>query len=218
MPWRFLNRRDAGVELAAKLRAHAHARDDVLVLALPRGGVPVGYEVAQALGAGFDVLIVRKLGVPKHPELAMGAIASGGARYLNDEVLRHAGIDAATLLAVELRERRELDRRERLYRGTRPASPVRGKTVILVDDGIATGASMHVAAAAVRSLAPARLVVAVPVAPAEATQWFVGVADDFVCVHSPRHFQAVGDLYREFGQVTDNEVRELLGHAHPPRP
>lgn len=212
MIWRFLDRRDAGRQLAAKLEAYA-GRDDVLVLALPRGGVPVGYEVAHALGAPLDVLTVRKLGVPRQPELAMGAIASGGAVFLNEGVLRAAGVGDAVLHAVEKRERVELERRERLYRGARAALQVRGKTVVLVDDGMATGASMQAGVMALRSLQPARIVVAVPVAPAAAAERMDAVADEFVRVLTEVEFYAVGQFYRDFEQVTDEQVRELLDEA-----
>lgn len=213
MPRRFLDRRDAGVQLAAKLKTYAGGQD-VLVLALPRGGTPVGYEVARALGAELDVLVVRKLGLPQQPELAMGAIASGGARYLNEAVLQGAGISETMLRAVESLERLELERRERLYRRTRPTPRVRGRTIIVVDDGLATGASMRAALMAVRSLAPARLVAAVPVAPAAAARRLGDAADDLVCVESPRRFQSVGDFYHEFGQTPDAEVRALLERAY----
>lgn len=213
IPGRFLDRRDAGVQLAAKLKTYAGGQD-VLVLSLPRGGTPVGYEVARALGAELDVLVVRKLGLPQQPELAMGAIASGGARYLNEAVLQDAGISKTMLRAVESLERLELERRERLYRGTRPAPRVRGRTIIVVDDGLATGASMRAALMAVRSLAPARLVAAVPVAPADAARRLGNAADDFVCVEGPRRFQSVGDFYHEFGQIPDAEVRALLERAY----
>lgn len=213
MESRFFDRRDAGRRLAETLQAFA-GRNDVLVLALPRGGVPVGYEVARALGANFDVLIVRKLGVPYHPELAMGAIASGDAVYLNPSVIRNTGVSQHEIDAVMQREREELIRRERLYRGKRPPVEVRGKTVILVDDGIATGASMHAAVMALRGRHPARIVVAVPVAPAEAPGRFAEDADDFVAVMSPEDFYAVGQFYALFDQTSDDEVRELLALFH----
>ncbi|WHZ18032.1 MAG: Phosphoribosyl transferase domain protein [Rhodanobacteraceae bacterium] len=212
MIWRFSDRRDAGRQLAAKLEAYA-GRGDVVVLALPRGGVPVGYEVAHALGVPLDVLIVRKLGVPQQPELAMGAIASGGAVFLNEGVLRAAGVGDAALHAVAARERAELERRETLYRGARPALEVRGKTVIVVDDGMATGASMQAAVMALRSRQPARVVVAVPVAPAGAAERMDEVADEFVRVLTEVEFYAVGQFYRDFEQVTDEEVRQWLDEA-----
>ncbi|MDE2345366.1 MAG: phosphoribosyltransferase, partial [Gammaproteobacteria bacterium] len=173
----FPNRSEAGSRLAQRLQAYA-GRDQVLVLALPRGGVPVGYEVARALGVELDVLIVRKLGVPHQPELAMGAIASGGARYLNQEVLQLARVSDAELQPVLAAETRELERRERVYRGDRPPSAIAGRTVILVDDGMATGASMRAAVLALRSKSPTRIVVAVPVAPEDASERLAGAADE----------------------------------------
>lgn len=212
MIWHFRNRRDAGRQLAAKLEAYA-GRDDVLVLALPRGGVPVGYEVARALGAPLDVLTVRKLGVPQQPELAMGAIASGGAMFINQDILKAAGVSDAALHAVGVRERAELERREKLYRGARPAPEIHGKTVIVVDDGMATGASMHAAVLALRSLRPARLVVAVPMAPADAARRLDDLVDAFVCGLTVEEFRAVGQFYRDFEQVMDVDVRQLLDEA-----
>lgn len=212
MIWHFRNRRDAGRRLAAKLEAYA-GRDDVLVLALPRGGVPVGYEVAHALGAPLDVLTVRKLGVPRQPELAMGAIASGGAMFINQDILKSAGVSDAALHAAGARARAELERREKLYRGVRPAPEIHGKTVIVVDDGMATGASMHAAVLALRSLQPARLVVAVPMAPADAARRLEGLVDAFVCELTVEEFRAVGQFYRDFEQVADVDVRGLLDEA-----
>lgn len=212
MIWHFRNRRDAGRQLAAKLEAYA-GRDDVLVLALPRGGVPVGYEVARALGAPLDVLTVRKLGVPQQPELAMGAIASGGAMFINQDILKAAGVSDAALHAVGVRERAELERREKLYRGARPVLEIHGKTVIVVDDGMATGASMHAAVLALRSLRPARLVVAVPMAPADAARRLDDLVDAFVCGLTVEEFRAVGQFYRDFEQVMDVDVRQLLDEA-----
>jgi putative phosphoribosyl transferase len=209
MFWLFHDRFDAGRQLAGILKAYA-GRDDVIVLGLPRGGVPVAHEVATALGAPLDVLVVRKLGLPRQPELAMGAIASGGAMYLNEDVLRSIPVDEATVHAVERRERVELARRERLYRGKRSPPQVRGRTVIVVDDGLATGASMQAAVMALRSLRPARIVVAVPVAPADAIRRLDGVPDDFVCVLTASDFRAVGQFYRDFDQTTDAQVRQLL--------
>lgn len=208
----FRDRRDAGRQLAARLLPYS-GRRDVLVLALPRGGVPIGFEVAHALGVELDVLVVRKLGVPEQPELAMGAIASGGARYINHNVLRCAGVDASTLRAVETEERAELARRERLYRGNRPALKVRGRTVIVVDDGIATGASMQAATIALRSLQPAWIVVAVPVAPGDAEERLGEAMDELVCVYRPFRFHAVGQFYQRFEQTADEEVRALLERA-----
>lgn len=205
----FDSRHAAGRILAGKLRAYAD-RTDVVVLALPRGGVPVGYEVAKALGADLDVLIVRKLGVPGHSELAMGAIASGGAIHLNRDVIAMARIGQHDIERVMAEEYRELERREALYRGARPPAPVEGRTVIVVDDGIATGASMHAALRALRSRKPGKIVVAVPVAPADAPERIKDVSDEFVAVLLPADFQAVGQFYREFGQTGDDEVRTLL--------
>lgn len=209
---RFLNRRDAGRQLAAKLEAYA-GHGDVVVLALPRGGVPVGYEVAHALGMPLEVLTVRKLGVPRQPELAMGAVASGGAVFLNHSILQATGVSDTALRAVEAKERAELDRREKLYRGARPPVQIRGKTVIVVDDGMATGASMHAAVQALRSLQPARVVVAVPVASAEAARRLEDVVDAFVCGLTTAEFRAVGQFYRDFDPTTDEEVCGLLDAA-----
>jgi putative phosphoribosyl transferase len=208
----FRNRTDAGRRLAKKLRRYA-GRDDVVVLALPRGGVPVGHEVARALGAPLDVFLVRKLGVPGHEELAMGAIASGGVRVVNDDVVRQLDIPARELDRAAASELRELERRERAYRGDRPPLALRGKTVILVDDGLATGATMRAAVVAVRRLGPARVVVAVPVGSAEMCGEFEAEADEVVCATEPDPFLAVGYWYEDFGQTTDDEVRALLAEA-----
>ncbi|HEX5959905.1 MAG TPA: phosphoribosyltransferase [Rhodanobacteraceae bacterium] len=212
MASRFLDRRDAGRQLAERLRKYA-GRPDVVVLALPRGGVPVGCEVARALDAPLDVLVVRKLGVPQQPELAMGAIASGGARFLLNDVLWDARVSIMELRAVEARERAELTRRERLYRGARPPLRVQGRVVIVVDDGIATGATMQAAALALRSLQPARIVVAVPVASADAAQRLDAVVNELVCVKRGVRFFAIDELYEDFEQVDDQAVRELLGQS-----
>ena len=209
---KFLNRQVAGRMLAGRLKAYA-GRGDVLVLALPRGGVPVGYEVAQALGAEFDVLIVRKLGMPGHPEFAVGAIASGGTQYLNQDVLRQGGVSPRALQAVLEEEQEELARREEQYRGSRPPVSVKGRTVIVVDDGMATGASLRAAVMALRSGDPARVVVAVPVAPADGAERLGDAADEFVCVMNPRDFYAVGQFYDEFEQTSDAEVRDCLQRA-----
>ncbi|HEX6909523.1 MAG TPA: phosphoribosyltransferase [Longimicrobium sp.] len=212
---RFRDRVEAGRALAAELGEYA-GRGDVLVLALPRGGVPVGYEVAQALGAPLDVFIVRKLGVPGHEELAMGAIATGGVRVLNETVVQQLRIPGAAIDAVARREGEELERREREYRDGRPAPDVRGRTVILVDDGLATGATMRAAARALRQLGPARVVVAVPVAAGESCDEFRGEVDDVVCTLTPEPFFGVGMWYDDFSQTTDAEVRDLLARAlHP---
>jgi predicted phosphoribosyltransferase len=208
----FHDRSDAGQSLAEKL-AHYANRDDVVVLALPRGGVPVGFEVARALGAPLDVFVVRKLGVPWHQELAMGAIASGGVRVLNREVVRSLGIPAAAIDEAVEREGEELRRREAAYRDGRPRPDVRGKVVILVDDGLATGSTMRAAVAAVRQLGPARVVVAVPVGAAEVCREFASEADEVVCAERPEPFFAVGAWYDDFRQTTDDEVRDLLARA-----
>jgi predicted phosphoribosyltransferase len=209
---RFHDRRDAGRRLAAMLGEYAE-RDDVFVLALPRGGVPVGAEVAHALGAPLGVFLVRKLGVPGHEELAMGAIASGGVRVLNRDVLDQLRIAPRWIDMVAAQEFEELTRREAAYRDGRPAPDVRGKTVILVDDGLATGASMKAAVAALRDLGPARIVVAVPVGAAETCHELGSLADEVVCAETPDPFYAVGSWYANFDQTTDEEVRELLAEA-----
>jgi putative phosphoribosyl transferase len=210
---KFQDRRAAGRLLAQALKMYA-GRKDLLVFALPRGGVPVGYEVAKALDAELDVLIVRKLGVPQQPELAMGAISSGDAMYLNEQIIKMAGISQGEIDAVLMQERRELTRRELLYRDARPTVKVEGRTVIIIDDGIATGASMHAALLALRGKKPEHIVVAVPVAPLDAADRFRGVADEFVCLLSPRDFQAVGQFYEDFSATQDDEVRALLADAH----
>jgi predicted phosphoribosyltransferase len=214
----FQDRRDAGRALGGRLLRYG-GRPGVLVLALPRGGVPVGYEVARALNAPMDVFVVRKLGVPGHEELAMGAIASGGVRVLNESVIRHLGIGKRTVDEVAEEELRELERREREYRRDREGASVAGKTVILVDDGLATGATMKAAAHAVRQMRPARVVVAVPTASDETCEEFEQDAaiDEIVCMTTPEPFYAVGLSYQDFSQTTDEEVRELLAAARQPR-
>ena len=214
---RFRDRYESGRRLAAALSPYA-GRPNLLVLALPRGGVPVGYEVARALGAPLDVMLVRKLGVPGHEELAMGAIASGGIRVVSDEVVAAFNIPDRVIAAVAAQEEEELWRRERLYRGDRPAADVRGRTVILVDDGLATGASMRAAAQALRAQQPERLVVAVPVAPPETCVSLRQEADDVVCALAPEPFLAVGNWYDDFSQTSDDEVRELLRALDTPVP
>ena len=209
---RFHDRADAGRAVAADLAEYA-GRDDVLVLGLPRGGVPVAYEVARALGAPLDVFIVRKLGVPGHEELAMGAIASGGVRVLNDTVVRQLQIPGAVVDAVAAREQEELERRERAYRGGRPAPDLRGRTVIVVDDGLATGATMRAAAQALRRMGPARVVVAVPVAAEQTCDEFRDEVDDVVCTVTPEPFFGVGMWYEDFAQTSDDEVHDLLARA-----
>jgi predicted phosphoribosyltransferase len=188
----------------------------VLVLALPRGGVPVAYEVARALGAPLDVFVVRKLGVPGYKELAMGAIATGGMRVLNDRLVERLDIPDHVIDAVAEREQRELTRRERLYRCGRPPLDFRGRTVVLVDDGLATGATMHAAIAALRQRQPARIVVAVPTASPETCEEIKAEADDVICAITPEPFHAVGRWYQDFSQTSDEEVRQLLGQQHTP--
>ena len=212
MEERFHDRRDAGRRLAEQLAPYAN-RSDVLVLALPRGGVPVAAEVARALRAPLDVFVVRKLGVPGSEELAMGAVATGGVRVLNDAVIRALHISANVIDAVTAGEQEELQRRERVYRGDRPAPDVSGRTVILVDDGLATGATMQAAVAALRLQAPTRIVVAAPVGAAEPVHALRTEVDDVVCVLTPEPFYAVGAWYEDFDQTTDEEVRELLRDA-----
>jgi putative phosphoribosyl transferase len=209
----FRNRIDAGRDLAVKLRAFA-GRSDVVVLALPRGGVPVAFEVAQALHAPLDVFLVRKLGVPGHPELAMGAIASGGVRVLNEDVVRMLRIPDDLIDAVATDEQQELERRERAYRGDRPSPDLHGRTVILVDDGLATGSTMRAAVAALRQQGPARIVVAVPVGAAETCAEMQEVADEAICARTPDPFYAVGLWYSDFSQTTDAEVHDLLQMAN----
>jgi predicted phosphoribosyltransferase len=213
----FHDRIDAGRKLAARLKAYAD-RPDVIVLALPRGGAPVGFEVAQALHAPLDVFLVRKLGLPEQPELAMGAIATGGVRVINDEVVRRLRIPPELLDEVAEEEIQELKRRERRYRGNRPPPDVRGKIVILVDDGLATGSTMRAAVAALRQQKPARIVVGVPVGAAETCEELEREAVEVVCVHMPDPFYAVGLWYGDFAQTTDDEVRHLLETARRSAP
>jgi predicted phosphoribosyltransferase len=212
---RYRDRREAGKSLAELLREYA-GRDDVVVLALPRGGVPVAYEVAKALRAPLDVFTVRKLGVPGNPELAMGAIATGGVLVLDQQLIQMLGIDRSELERAVTAELRELERREAAYRGERVPPDLTGKTVILVDDGLATGSTMRAAALAVRQLNPARIVVAVPVAAEETCDAFRDVVDEIVCGITPRPFQAVGIWYDDFAQTSDEEVHELLARAAQP--
>jgi len=213
----FRDRAEAGRRLAEKLRSYAK-RPDVLVLALPRGGVPVAYEVARALAAPLDVFLVRKLGFPGQEELAMGAIASGGARVLNTSLLRRLHVPPEAVEAVAAKELRELERREAAYRGSHAPPVVRGKTVILVDDGLATGASMHAAAAALRRQDPARIVVAVPVGAPSTCEDFGPIVDEVICAETPEPFTAVGQWYDDFSQTSDEEVRDLLERARTERP
>jgi predicted phosphoribosyltransferase len=210
-------RGDAGRKLAARLAGYAN-RPDVLVLALPRGGVPVAYEVARALGAPLDMFVVRKLGVPGYEEFAMGAVATGGVRVLNQDVVDQVDIPDRLIDAVSQREQRELERRERAYRGMRPAPDVRGKIVILVDDGLATGSTMRAAVAALKQQQPARVVVAVPVASPETCEDLRREADEVVCLVTPEPFYAVGLWYQDFSQTTDEEVRALVAAATQPEP
>jgi predicted phosphoribosyltransferase len=211
----YRDRRDAGCQLAAKL-AHHGGKPGVVVLALPRGGVPVAYEVARALNAPVDVFLVRKLGAPGQRELALGAIATGGVRLLNHEVVRSLQIGPDVIEEITARESEELRRREQMYRGDRPAPELRGKTVILVDDGLATGASMRVAVAAVRQQQPAQIVVAVPLASPETCAEFRAEVDEIVCARTPDPFFAVGFGYDDFSQTSDDEVHELLTRAQAP--
>jgi predicted phosphoribosyltransferase len=187
----------------------------VVVLALPRGGVPVAYEVARELNAPLDVFLVRKLGLPGHEELAMGAIASGGVRVLNNEVVRQFRVDPDAIERVTAREREELERREQLYRQRRNAPEVAGRVVILVDDGLATGSTMRAAVAALKPRRPARIVVAAPVAASSTCREFERDVEEVVCAETPERFYAVGAWYEDFGQTTDEEIRELL--ARPAR-
>jgi predicted phosphoribosyltransferase len=211
-PRGFANRRAAGIALALRLQQFA-GRTDVVVLALPRGGVPVGYEVARAIRAPLDVFVVRKLGLPGHPELAMGAIASGDVRVLNDDVVAWYAVPAAVVDAVTLRELDELERRERAYRDGRVLIPIDGRIVILVDDGLATGSTMRAAVLAVRRLHPARVVVAVPLGAHETCDALRPIADEVICASTPDPFEAVGLWYDDFAQTTDEEVRQLLAGA-----
>jgi putative phosphoribosyl transferase len=205
----FADRDAAGTALAERLKEYA-GRSDVVVLALPRGGVPVAYQVARALNAPLDVFVVRKLGVPGHEELAMGAIASGDVRVLNQDVLAWYRLSPDAVDAVARVEKAELERRERLYRGGRSLMPIEGRVVILIDDGLATGSTMRAAVEAVRRLQPLRIVVAVPVGAQDACEQLRHVADDAICLMAPASFSAVGQWYRDFSQTTDDDVRRLL--------
>jgi putative phosphoribosyl transferase len=208
----FQNRTEAGRQIAAAL-ARYDGDPNLLVLALPRGGVPVAFEVAKALRAQLDLFLVRKLGVPGHEELAMGAVATGGVRVLNDEVVNGLRIPDHVIDRVVHEESRELERREAAYRGARPAPDVKGRTVILVDDGLATGSTMRAAIMALRQQAPERIIVGVPVASPEVCEQFRAEVEDIVCVSTPDPFYAVGYWYQDFSQTTDDEVRELLRQA-----
>ena len=209
---RFRDRAEAGRLLAERLRSYA-GRDDVVVLALPRGGVPVAYEVAKALGAPLGVFVVRKLGVPGHEEVAMGALASGGLVVLDTRLVQRLGLDRNQLERTVAREAEELRRRENAYDGRLDPHELQGKTVILIDDGLATGSTMRAAALAVRDLDPGKIVVAVPVASQETCDAFRDVVDEIVCEMTPQPFNAVGLWYEDFSQTTDEEVRELLERA-----
>ena len=209
------NRTEAGRALAKALSKYAGA-SDVLVLALPRGGVPVACEIARALHAPVDLLIVRKLGVPGHEELALGAIASGGLRVLNRDVIASHRLGEQTIEAVAAREQREIERRERVYRGDRPRPAIAGRRVLLVDDGVATGATMRAGIAALRLREPSSIVVAVPVAPPDTVDVLRAEADEVVCLETPEPFWAIGQWYEDFGQVSDDEVRGQLFQAWAP--
>jgi putative phosphoribosyl transferase len=209
---RFKNRMEAGTLLAQRLASYAE-RSDVIVLALPRGGVPVGFALAQVLRVPLDILLVRKLGVPGHEELAMGAIASGGMKVLNEEVVAKLDIDPGVIEAISRREMLEIDRREKLYRDGSPAPTLTGRTVILVDDGLATGATMRVALRAARQGNPARIIIATPVAAPESCEELRKEADDIICHFTPKPFYAVGLWYEDFPQTTDIEVKALLAEA-----
>lgn len=214
----FENRREAGRALAARLRTYA-GRSDVVVLALPRGGVPVAFPVAEALDAPLDLFVVRKLGTPGHRELAMGAIASGGIRVLNDDVVKWYGIPPEAIDAVAREEEQELMRREAAYREGRDGVPLEGRVVILIDDGLATGSTMTAAVKAVRQRNPARVIVAVPVGAPDTCDALSTVADEVVCVRTPEPFSAVGQWYLDFDQTSDEEVRQLLrAHARTATP
>jgi putative phosphoribosyl transferase len=214
-PWSravFVDRRAAGAQLAAVVRTLPELQDPI-VLALPRGGVPVGYEVARAIGAPLDVLVVRKLGAPDQEELAIGAVASGGSEYLNRELIDALGLSLEELDEIRGRERAEVQRRTARYRGDRPWPDLHGRSVIVVDDGAATGATALAAIAALRDHRPAEVIVALPVAPADACRHLETAADRVVCLRSPQPFLAIGNWYVEFGQVSDEEVRALLREA-----
>jgi len=208
----FRDRTEAGQVLASKLTKYLNQVNTV-ILALPRGGVPVAYEIGKELGLPVDIFVVRKLGVPGHEELAMGAIASGGVRHINRDVVDQLRIDSETIDVASRREQKEIERREQLYRGQRPPVDVRNKTVILVDDGLATGSTMRAAIAALRQHRPARIVVAVPAAAPQTCSEIADEVDEIICAATPEPFYAVGQWYQEFSQTTDEEVRDLLAHA-----
>ena len=212
VPLRYRDRREAGQVLADRLR-HLAGRQDLIVLALPRGGVPVAFEVATRIGAALDVFMVRKLGLPGHPEFAMGAIASGGIRTLDDDIVRYYRIPAAVVEQIAGAEQQELERRERAYRGARPPPALADRIVILVDDGLATGSTMRAAVIAVRRQLPSQIIVAAPVGARQACGALDQVADEVVCAMTPEPFRAVGLWYQHFEQTTDDEVRRLLAAA-----
>lgn len=209
----FRDRRDAGRKLAQHLLDYAN-RPDVIVVALPRGGVPVAYEVALALNAPLEIMLVRKLGMPGHEELALGAIASGGVRVLNEDIIRMLHVPEEVIDQAAHRELQELQRQEANYRGSRPAPQVRDRTVILIDDGLATGASMRAAVTALRTQQPERIIVAVPTAAAETCESFQDEVDEIICAITPEPFLGVSRWYDDFSQTTDGEVRTLLGAVH----
>lgn len=208
----FQNRTEAGQKLAAKLQAY-FSQPDVLVLALPRGGVPVGCEIAKTLHAPVDVFVVRKMGVPWNPELAMGAVATGGVRVLDEKTVHSLAIPSEEIAKVAAREEGELERRERIYRGGRSPLPVADKKVILVDDGVATGSTLRAGVAALRKLRPARIVIAVPVAPQAASALLRRLADEVVCAVEAENFFAISDWYEDFAQLTDRDVQDMLQEA-----
>jgi len=210
---RFRDRREAGELLGAEAARRLAGRTDVVVLALPRGGLPVANGVAKALGAPLDVFVVRKLGLPGHEELAMGAIASGGVRVMNDDVLAYIPVRRAAIEAVAEREQIELERREREYRGKRPPLEVAGKTVVVVDDGLATGSTMRAAVRALRQMDPRSIVIAVPVAAPQTCRDLGAEVDEMICLRTPEPFEAVGLWYENFEQTTDEEVHEILENA-----
>jgi len=206
------NRRDAGLRLARKLDKYARAKD-VIVLGIPRGGVPVAYEIAAELEVSLDIFLSHKLGVPGNEELAFGAVAAGDGRFVNESTIKAAGISNEQIEEITQATRRELEERAQLYRAGRPRLEVEGRIVILVDDGIATGASMYAAVHALRQMKPSKLVVAAPVAPASTCEWLLSAVDELVVLSAPVTFYAVGQFYEHFGQVSDEEVAALLQNA-----
>ena len=215
---RFADRRDAGRALGEALRPRFHGRADLLVLGLPRGGIPVAYEVAKALEAPLDAFLVRKLGAPGQPELAMGAVAAGGVCVLDEDLVRRLGVSRERVALIAARERTELVRRAQAFRGDLPDPVVKGTTTLLVDDGLATGSTLRAAARALRKFGPARLVAAVPVGAEESCAAVARDVDEVVCLVTPRPFRAVGQGYDDFEQTTDDEVRDLLARWRASRP